>query len=82
MSLRDAPAMSQCPHDNHDSAQCPVCASESFEFLSRWVPTQERRTKIRVEPSSGSRSAQRVVVGVGVLGGAAYFAESLAQACA
>lgn len=31
----------------HAAQQCPVCASESFAFLSRWIPTPERRTRPR-----------------------------------
>jgi hypothetical protein len=31
----------------HDAQQCPVCASESFVFLARWVPVPERRTRAR-----------------------------------
>src|SRR5579862_1180190 len=29
----------------HDAQQCPVCASESFAFISRWVPVPEGRTR-------------------------------------
>jgi len=27
----------------HDQSACPICASESFAFISRWVPAPERR---------------------------------------
>jgi hypothetical protein len=27
---------------------CPVCASESFAYLIRWVPADERRARNRV----------------------------------
>ncbi len=27
----------------HDTQQCPVCASETFAFITRWVPAPERR---------------------------------------
>ena len=27
----------------HDEAQCPVCASESFAFIKRWVKAPEAR---------------------------------------
>lgn len=36
----------------HDSQQCPVCTSEAFTFLSRWVPAPERRMRPRQSTSS------------------------------
>jgi hypothetical protein len=29
----------------HDQQRCPVCASESFAYLTRWVPVEERRQR-------------------------------------
>lgn len=29
--------------DVHDQQTCPVCSSESFAYISRWVPAPERR---------------------------------------
>lgn len=26
----------------HDSLKCPVCASETFAYITRWVPTPEQ----------------------------------------
>jgi hypothetical protein len=31
----------------HAEPRCPVCASESFAALSRWIPAQERRVRAR-----------------------------------
>jgi ferric-dicitrate binding protein FerR (iron transport regulator) len=31
----------------HDAQQCPVCASEAFAYLTRWVPAPERRMRPR-----------------------------------
>jgi len=31
----------------HDKQMCPVCGSETFAFMSRWVPAPERRQKPR-----------------------------------
>ena len=31
----------------HAETRCPVCASESFAALSRWIPVQERRARPR-----------------------------------
>ena len=35
----------------HDAQTCPVCASESFAFLTRWVPAPERRKHPRPSTS-------------------------------
>src|SRR5205085_11558696 len=29
----------------HDELKCPVCASESFAFIKRWVTTGEKRQR-------------------------------------
>jgi hypothetical protein len=38
MQLRNARLCLDC-EEIHDSAHCPACASESFAFITRWVPT-------------------------------------------
>src|SRR5438874_1631720 len=43
MQLRTARLCLDC-EELHDAQQCPVCTSESFAFISRWVPSPERRT--------------------------------------
>lgn len=36
----------------HDAQMCPVCGSETFAYISRWIPAPERRQKTRQpEPS-------------------------------
>jgi hypothetical protein len=35
----------------HEGQMCPVCSSESFAYISRWVPAPERRVKPRAEPT-------------------------------
>ena len=39
----------------HDAQQCPVCASETFAAMTRWVPTAERRGRPRptIAPEAG-----------------------------
>ena len=72
MQLRVARVCLDC-EEVHDSAHCPVCASETFAFLSRWVPVQDRRTQPR--PPQGATPAGRagkMVLGAGLCGGAAY----------
>ena len=46
MQLRTARLCLDC-QEIHDAQQCPVCASESFAFISRWIPAPERRTGSR-----------------------------------
>jgi len=31
----------------HAAQQCPVCGSETFAFISRWIPAPERRRRPR-----------------------------------
>ena len=40
----------------HDAQTCPICASESFAYVSRWVPVPERRTPSR--PPAKSEDAE------------------------
>jgi hypothetical protein len=36
----------------HDAQMCPVCSSETFAYITRWIPAPERRHRPRpVEPS-------------------------------
>jgi hypothetical protein len=37
MQLRNARLCLDC-EEVHDAAHCPACASESFAFITRWVP--------------------------------------------
>lgn len=40
MQLRDARLCLDC-EEVHGEAMCPVCGSETFAYLSRWVPAPE-----------------------------------------
>ena|SRR5437773_3532067 len=31
----------------HDAQSCPLCGSEAFAYLTRWVPAPERRMRAR-----------------------------------
>ena len=46
MQLRNARLCLDC-EQIHDMQQCPMCASETFVFITRWVPAPERRQKPR-----------------------------------
>lgn len=50
MQLRTARLCLDC-EEVHDDRQCPVCASETFTYLVRWIPSDERRRRPRVEPA-------------------------------
>lgn len=46
MQLRNARLCLDC-EEVHESQQCPLCASETFVFITRWVPAPERRQRPR-----------------------------------
>jgi hypothetical protein len=46
MQLRDARLCLDC-EEVHEAQQCPVCASETFAFIMRWVPAREPHTRRR-----------------------------------
>jgi hypothetical protein len=53
MQLRTARLCLDC--DNvHETQQCPVCASEAFAFMTRWVPAPARRRLPRVATVSSA----------------------------
>jgi hypothetical protein len=58
MQLRIARLCLDC-EEVHSGQQCPVCASETFAFLSRWVPTPERRTSPRQAATSPEAETYR-----------------------
>ena len=68
MQLRTARLCLDC-EEIHEAQHCPVCASESFVFLSRWIPVEERRSRrrrpvVRAEKSHAAAWAQRGLIGV------------------
>jgi hypothetical protein len=44
MQLRNARLCLDC-EEVHDGLQCPVCASETFAYITRWVPTPETSSR-------------------------------------
>ena len=73
MQLRTARLCLDC-EEIHEAQMCPVCASESFAYLIRWVPADERRTRnrARAQPRTDGTAEQSGraagLVGRGALG--------------
>ena len=67
MQLRNARMCLDC-EELHEQQQCPVCASESFAFLTRWIPVDERRHRAsraaRPESSPSKTGAGLVTSGI------------------
>ncbi len=62
MQLRNARLCLDC-EELHEEQQCPVCASESFAFLARWIPSDENRRRPRVPPKPPSVPTGKLVTG-------------------
>ncbi len=84
MQLRVARLCMDC-EELHDQQQCPVCASESFAYVSRWVPVRERRFQPRApgaaaattaQPPSKTRTATYGVMGLALAGVAGWWWKS------
>jgi hypothetical protein len=58
MQLRNARLCLNC-EEIHASAHCPVCTSESFAYVSRWIPAEERRREQRPRPTPPAQSNTR-----------------------
>lgn len=79
MQLRVARLCLDC-EEVHGELQCPICASDSFAYLSRWVPVEERRLPRSAAPADeepGTRLPRRSHwVAGGAISLAAAFAAS------
>ena len=52
----------------HDAQACPVCVSETFVYMTRWVPRSQPVTRRAVPPRAAATVPQRAVDGGGALG--------------
>jgi predicted nucleic acid-binding Zn-ribbon protein len=43
----------------HDQPACPACGSDSFAYLSRWIPASERPARVRERPSRETAETYR-----------------------
>jgi len=83
MQLRTARLCLDC-EEVHESPQCPVCLSEGFVFLTRWIPAEERRLTRRLptamnvtpEKSGAARWVQRGIVGLAVVAAGRWWWQS------
>src|SRR5258705_12757864 len=94
MQLRNARLCLDC-EELHDLQHCPICASEAFTYVSRWVPAPERRSSPRPSPSvqadayrnpaaeapkpAWSRILGRSALGLAIAGVAGWFARGVAD---
>jgi hypothetical protein len=67
MQLRNARLCLDC-EELHEAQQCPLCASESFAFLTRWVPADERRQRQRNRVRENRPAPTKKIVTGGVAG--------------
>jgi hypothetical protein len=51
----------------HDAQTCPMCASETLVYLTRWVPHSQPRSRPIIRRSVAPTVMQRVVLGGGAI---------------
>jgi hypothetical protein len=56
MQLRSARLCLDCD-EVHDAQQCPQCASETFAFITRWVPVPDRPDRPQKRARGGEPSS-------------------------
>jgi hypothetical protein len=91
MQLRTARLCLDC-EEIHDQQECPLCLSEAFAYLTRWVPVEERRSHRRLPaatkvtpvapapvPPNGSRWLRRGVFGLALVAASRWWWEANRQ---
>jgi hypothetical protein len=51
----------------HEAHACPVCVSETFVYLTRWVPRSQPDVRRVVRPGAAAAIAQPTVADAGAL---------------
>ena len=62
MRLRDARLCLDCD-EVHDATICPVCGSESFAYISRWVPVPDAERPKRPEITEQAEVYRELLAG-------------------
>jgi hypothetical protein len=60
MRLRDARLCLDCD-EVHELALCPACGSESFTYISRWVPLPDGDRPKRPEPTEQTKAYRELL---------------------
>jgi hypothetical protein len=60
MQLRSARLCLDC-EEVHDAPRCPACASETFTYITRWVPAPERRRRPRPDSSPEAEAYKHLI---------------------
>jgi hypothetical protein len=61
MQLRLARLCLDC-EEIHDQQSCPVCSSESFAYISRWIPRPDGLSRQRPAPSRETAEVYRELI--------------------
>jgi hypothetical protein len=60
MELRNARLCLDC-EEVHEESQCPICGSETFTFMTRWVPAAESRRRPRPHTSQEAEVYRQLI---------------------
>jgi hypothetical protein len=61
MQLRVARLCLDC-EEIHDQLACPICGSESFAYITRWIPQVESTARQRPTPSREAADTYRELI--------------------
>jgi hypothetical protein len=62
MKLAEARLCLDC-EELHTEDRCPMCASDAFAFVTRWIPPTEQKTRQRRPPPTPSSKRLRWMTG-------------------
>ena len=72
MQLRTARLCANC-ENIHDESRCPACGSETFAYLTKWVPTASPEKPQPTLRRTRPRLTKRIVLGSSILGLTAFW---------
>jgi hypothetical protein len=76
MHLHEARLCLDC-EELHTSDRCPLCASDAFAFVTRWVPPSQQKRAKPPAPPAPSHRGRWVTGATGVIGVAIFAALKL-----